>query len=44
MQNVVLTPHVASATYEARTEMGYLAAKNIIDYLLKKETPKYQVK
>jgi len=44
LQNVVLTPHIASATFDARTEMGYLAAQNIIEYLVKKETPKYIVK
>ena len=44
LQNVVLTPHIASATYDARTEMGFIAAQNIIDYLVKKETPKNIVK
>ena len=44
LQNVVLTPHIASATYDARTEMGLLAAQNIIDLLVKKENPKYIVK
>ncbi|MEK7617250.1 MAG: D-glycerate dehydrogenase [Patescibacteria group bacterium] len=29
LSNVVLTPHIASATYEARSAMGELAAKNI---------------
>jgi len=43
LTNVVLTPHIASATYEARTEMGLIAAQNIIDFLIKKETPKYIV-
>ena len=31
--NVVLTPHIASATIEARSAMGELAAKNIIAVL-----------
>jgi glyoxylate reductase len=44
LQNVVLTPHIASATYDARTEMGTIAAQNIIDLLVKKEAPKYIVK
>jgi len=44
LQNVVLTPHIASATLEARTEMGYIAAQNIIEYLINKENPKYIVK
>ncbi|OGM15745.1 hypothetical protein A2V97_03125 [Candidatus Woesebacteria bacterium RBG_16_42_24] len=31
MENVVLTPHIASATYEARGKMGELAVSAIID-------------
>lgn len=33
MENVVLTPHIASATYEARAKMGEQAVKAIIDTL-----------
>lgn len=33
LDNVVLTPHIASATLEARGEMSRLAAQNIIDAL-----------
>lgn len=33
LKNVVLTPHTASATIEARTAMSELAARNIIDVL-----------
>lgn len=33
LPNVVLTPHIASATIEARSAMGELAAKNIISVL-----------
>lgn len=33
LENVVLTPHIASATHEAREEMAGLAAKNIIRVL-----------
>lgn len=33
LPNVVLTPHIASATIEARSAMGELAAKNIIAVL-----------
>lgn len=33
LENVVLTPHIASATIEARSAMGELAAKNIIAVL-----------
>ena len=33
LQNVVLTPHIASATKEAREHMAELAAQNIIAVL-----------
>lgn len=33
LKNVVLTPHTASATVEARTAMSELAAQNIVDVL-----------
>lgn len=33
MENVVLTPHIASGTEEARIEMATLSAQNIIDCL-----------
>jgi len=33
LKNVILTPHTASATIEARTAMSELAAQNIIDVL-----------
>jgi lactate dehydrogenase-like 2-hydroxyacid dehydrogenase len=33
LSNVVLTPHIASATVEARQEMSKVAALNIIDVL-----------
>ena len=39
LDNVVLTPHTASATYEARSAMSELAAGNIMD-ALKGKTPK----
>lgn len=32
MRNVILTPHVASATFEARGDMAKLAAENLIDF------------
>ena len=32
LQNVILTPHIASASDEARNEMSTLAAQNIIDF------------
>ena len=33
MPNVVLTPHIASATIGTRRAMALLAADNVIDYL-----------
>jgi glyoxylate reductase len=33
MENVILTPHIASATIEARRAMGELAVKNLIEGL-----------
>ena len=33
LPNVILTPHIASASIEARNQMAELAAYNIIDYL-----------
>jgi len=37
LQNVVLTPHIASASIEARKEMSDIVAKNIIEYFEGKE-------
>ena len=39
LDNVVLTPHIASATIEAREEMSTLAANNIIAALKGKKIP-----
>jgi len=33
LQNVILTPHIASASREARDQMAEIAADNIIDFL-----------
>ncbi|NBO17316.1 MAG: D-glycerate dehydrogenase [Proteobacteria bacterium] len=44
LKNVVLTPHIASATNEARIEMAKIAAENIVDYLIKNQEPKFKVK
>jgi len=33
LQNIILTPHIASASIEAREQMAELAADNIIDFL-----------
>jgi len=37
MENVILTPHIASATHEAREAMATLAVNGIIDVLASKE-------
>ena len=42
LKNIILTPHIASATLAARDEMATLAAQNIIDFLEGK-TPKNKV-
>lgn len=39
LPNVVLTPHIASATAEARTEMAELAARNLIMFFDGKTPP-----
>ncbi len=39
LSNVILTPHIASATEETRSKMSELAALNIIAVLEKKEVP-----
>ncbi|MDP3958467.1 MAG: D-glycerate dehydrogenase [bacterium] len=39
LPNVILTPHIASATLETRMEMANLAAKNIIEFLEGREAP-----
>jgi lactate dehydrogenase-like 2-hydroxyacid dehydrogenase len=43
MPNVILTPHIASATIEAREDMSKMAAENIIAALSGK-TPPNQIK
>lgn len=37
MENVILTPHIASATWEAREKMGYQAVDAILDTLAGKK-------
>ncbi len=39
MENVLLLPHIGSATIETRTKMALLAAENLITALIKKEIP-----
>ncbi len=42
LSNVILTPHIASASIEARNQMSVIAAQNIIDFFDGK-TPKNKV-
>ncbi len=44
LENVVLTPHIASATREARIQMATMAAKNVIEVLVNNKEPINQVK
>lgn len=39
LENVVVTPHIASATREARIQMAVMAANNIVEVLVHKKTP-----
>lgn len=44
MKNVVLLPHIGSATYQTRSKMAEVAAKNLLDVLSGKEPdPKFLV-
>ena len=43
MDNVVLTPHIASATWEARIQMARMAAENVVDVLINNKPPRYLV-
>lgn len=43
LDNVVLTPHIASATHEARIQMSLMCAENVIDVLVDKKPPRYLV-
>lgn len=40
MENVVLTPHTASASFETRAEMADIAVDNLIDVLVKGRKPR----
>lgn len=39
LDNVVILPHIASASLETRTKMGLIAADNLIAVLIKGQTP-----
>lgn len=43
MKNVVLTPHIASATWESRIQMARMAAENVVDVLVNNKPPRYIV-
>jgi len=43
LDNVVLSPHIASATWEARIQMSRMAAENVVDVLINKKPPRYLV-
>jgi glyoxylate reductase len=40
LDNVVVTPHIGSATREARIDMARMAAENVIEVLINKKPPK----
>lgn len=44
LANVVLTPHIASATYAARQEMAKIASDNILDVLIRGSRPRNEIK
>ena len=44
LSNVILTPHSASATIEAREEMGKMATENILDVLVRGIAPRNEIK
>ena len=37
MKNVILLPHIGSATYQTRSNMAEVAARNLLDVLAEKE-------
>ncbi len=43
LSNVVLAPHLASASLETRTKMGVMAAQGLIDVLANKKMPAHPV-
>lgn len=43
LDNVIVTPHIASATLEARIQMARMAAENVVDVLINNKPPRYQV-
>ena len=43
LANVVLAPHLASASLETRTKMGMMAAEGLLDVLIRRKKPAYPV-
>jgi len=43
LENVIITPHIASASLETREKMSTMAAQNVIDFLDGKE-PQNKIK
>ncbi|KKS36942.1 hypothetical protein A2380_04075 [candidate division WWE3 bacterium RIFOXYB1_FULL_43_24] len=43
LDNIVLTPHIGSATWEARLQMARMAAENVVDVLISNKPPRYLV-
>tara|TARA_B100001971_G_C18182754_1_gene533802 strand:- start:492 stop:1385 length:894 start_codon:yes stop_codon:yes gene_type:complete len=41
--NIVLTPHIASATYAARKEMGEMVTQSVVDVLIRGKRPRNEV-
>ena len=39
LNNIILTPHIASATREARIQMAKMAAENVVEVLINKRPP-----
>jgi glyoxylate reductase len=40
LENVIVTPHIASATREARIQMAIMAANNVVDVLINNSPPR----
>jgi glyoxylate reductase len=43
LNNVVMTPHIGSATLEVRIQMSRMTAENIVDVLINNKPPRYLV-
>ena len=44
LDNVTLTPHIGSATREARVEMSRMVAENVVEVLINGRPPKNLIK